>query len=153
MRTTVPSFSIPAFVGWLTGRPPEGAPGDLNTPGGYHSFENRWALPKAIEFHESIGRSRVAERTRMQAEQLKHGLSELPGVRVVTPRSDRLSSGIICCAVNGMSSEQVVDRLRTEHRIAAGTTPYRESYVRLGPSIVTGPHEVDRLVKAMATLR
>jgi selenocysteine lyase/cysteine desulfurase len=151
--TVIPSFSIPAFTGWLTGRPPVGDPGTLNSPGGYHSFENRWAVPEAVAFQEAIGRSRVAGRIRSQATRLKEGLAGLPGVQVVTPRSAEVSAGIVCCRVDGVEAEQVAARLHAEHRIAAGTTPYRESYVRFGPSIVTDDDEVDRLVRAMATLR
>jgi selenocysteine lyase/cysteine desulfurase len=153
MSPTIPSFSLPGFIGWLTGQPPAGAPGDLNSPGGYHSFENRWALPRAIEFHEAIGRSRIAQRIREQTDQLKQGLAELPHVQVATPQTSELSSGIVCCAVQGMNADNVVDRLLKDHRIAAGTTPYRQAYVRFGPSIVTDPREVARLVKAMATIR
>ena len=153
MRPTIPSFSLAGFIGWLTGRPPAGQPSDLNSPGGYHSFEHRWALPQAIEFHEAIGRSRIAGRIREQVDQLKQGLAELAHVQLVTPRTSELSSGIICCTVQGVDPEAVVARLLNEHRIAAGTTPYRETYVRFGPSIVTSPREVERLVRAMATIR
>lgn len=152
-ETVLPSFSIPAFIGWLTGRAPQGDPGMLNTPGGYHSFENRWALPDAIEFHEAVGRSRIAQRIRTQAAQLKQELSSLPHIRLVTPLSSDVSSGIVCCAVDGMSADEVVGRLFTEQRIAAGATPYRESFVRFGPSIVTSPGDVERLVAAMARFR
>ncbi|WP_063741323.1 aminotransferase class V-fold PLP-dependent enzyme [Saccharothrix syringae] len=148
--TAVPSFSAPAFTGWLTGRPPVGDPGTLNSPGGYHSFENRWALPEAVAFQRAIGRDRVAARVREQATRLKEGLAALPRVRLVTPRSAEVSAGVVCCVVDGVAGEEVVARLLAEHRISAGTTPYRESYVRFGPSIVTDDEEVDRLVRAMA---
>ena len=29
------------------------------TPGGYHSFEHRWALGEAFRFHLAIGKQRV----------------------------------------------------------------------------------------------
>ncbi|MEV0428286.1 aminotransferase class V-fold PLP-dependent enzyme [Micromonospora sp. NPDC050495] len=153
LRTTIPSFSIPAFVGWLTGQPPVGAPGDLHSPGGYHSFEHRWALPEAVAFHQAVGRDRIVAYTHAQATQLKEGLATLPHVRLVTPRAPELSSGIVCCAIDGFGAEDAVTRLREEHRILAGTTPYRESYVRFGPSLVTTPQEVARVVRAVAALR
>jgi selenocysteine lyase/cysteine desulfurase len=153
MRPTIPSFSLPAFIGWLSGRPPEGPPGELNSPGGYHSFEHRWALRSAIEFNEAIGRSRIANRTSTQVSQLKRGLAELKHIRLVTPSSPELSSGIVCCDVAGMSAEQVAGKLLDDYRIAAGTTPYRTSYLRFGPSIVTDPAEVTRLVNAMSAIR
>ncbi|GGL40789.1 aminotransferase class V-fold PLP-dependent enzyme [Planomonospora parontospora] len=151
-QPVVPSFSMPAFTGWLTDQPPKGAPGDLATPGGYHSFEHRWALAKAVEFHRSIGLDRIAARVRSQADQLKEGLAGLAHVRLVTPRSAELSAGIICCAVQGLEPEAVVQKLAAEHRISAAETPYRESFVRFGPSIVTSPQEVERAIRAMAAL-
>ena len=32
------------------------------TPGGYHSFEHRWALAEAFDFQAGLGREKVAER-------------------------------------------------------------------------------------------
>ncbi|GLX99584.1 aminotransferase class V-fold PLP-dependent enzyme [Herbidospora sp. NBRC 101105] len=151
-RQIIPSFSMPAFQGWFTGQPPGGAPGDLATPGGYHTFEHRWALPAAVEFHTAIGPARVAEQIRTQSEQLKAGLAGLRHVRLVTPRSAEVSAGVICCAVEGMHPEAVVERLVKEHQVAAAATPYRETYVRFGPSMVTTSQEVDKAVRAMAAL-
>ncbi|WP_170191830.1 aminotransferase class V-fold PLP-dependent enzyme [Saccharothrix syringae] len=153
LDATIPSFSFPAFTGWHTAEAPRGEPGVLHTPGGYHSFENRWALPVAFEFHEAIGRARIAERVKVQAAQLKEGLAGLPHVRLLTPRAEDLSSGLVCCRVDGMREDEVTNRLLTEHRISAGVSPHRDTCVRLGPSIVTTPDEVDRLVRAVASLR
>ena len=41
------------------------------TPGGFHSFEHRWALAEAFAFHRAIGKRRVADRTRELATDLK----------------------------------------------------------------------------------
>ncbi|MDF2705754.1 MAG: aminotransferase class V-fold PLP-dependent enzyme [Nonomuraea muscovyensis] len=150
-QPVVPSFSMPAFVGWLSGRPPKGAPGELATLGGYHTFEHRWALAKAVEFHRSIGLDRIAARVRSQADQLHAGLAGMKHVRVVTPRSAELSAGILCCSVDGLKPEAVVQKLGVQG-ISAAETPYRESFVRFGPSIVTNPQEVDRAIRAMASL-
>ena len=42
-------------------------------------------------------------------------------------------------------------RLR-ELGVVASATPYRQSYLRLGPSVVTSPEEVDMAVDAVAQL-
>jgi hypothetical protein len=39
-----------------------------------------------------------------------------------------------------------------EQGIVASATPYRRSYTRLGPSIVTKPDEVDAAVEAVGRL-
>ena len=39
-----------------------------------------------------------------------------------------------------------------EAGIVASATPYQQSYLRLGPSIVTSPEEVEAAVEAVAEL-
>jgi hypothetical protein len=39
-----------------------------------------------------------------------------------------------------------------EQGVVASATPYRTSYTRLGPSIVTSPEEVDAAVAAVSSL-
>ncbi|RJL36088.1 aminotransferase class V-fold PLP-dependent enzyme [Bailinhaonella thermotolerans] len=152
VRPVIPSFSGAGFAGWLGGTEPKGAPGRLATPGGYHSFEHRWALREAFEFHRAIGRERVAARVGEQATRLKEGLAGVRGVRLVTPRDPALSAGLVCCEVPGRDPGAVVSLLRREHRIVAGVTPYARRLVRFGPGLPTTPRQVDQVVKAMAAL-
>lgn len=91
------------------------------------------------------------ERTISQAAQLKEGLREVDGVKVVTPLDPAVSAGIVCLDVEGMPPANAVEALRDSH-VQASATPYRESFLRLGPSIVTNPGEVQRAVKAVAGL-
>ncbi|MFJ9952552.1 aminotransferase class V-fold PLP-dependent enzyme [Kitasatospora sp. NPDC091207] len=143
---------IPSF-GWIREEPPPVVdPGLMATPGGFHTFEHRWALPEAFAFHTAIGRERIARRIRSQARQLKDGLAAIPGVHVATPRDDALSCGIVCFSVTDRTPRQVVTRLESEHRVLADVTPYGGALVRLGPSLVTDPQEVDRAVHAVATI-
>ncbi len=134
---------IPTFSG-----PVDGA---RLSPGGYHDFEHRWALAEAFAFHERIGRTRVAARTTEQASALKQGLAEIDGVTVVTPADPDVSAGIVCVDVRGMPPANAVMGLR-ERGIVSSATPYQQSYLRLGPSIVTTPEEVDAAVAAVAEL-
>jgi selenocysteine lyase/cysteine desulfurase len=125
---------------------------DAVSPGGYKAFEHRWAVAEAFEFHEAIGRDRVAARSHELATQLKDGLSEVPGVRVVTPSDPQLSSGLVCCEVAGLHAGEAVEQLHRDHGIVASVTPYREQYIRFGTSIVTTPDQVDQAVSAVAAL-
>ncbi|MGW2547164.1 aminotransferase class V-fold PLP-dependent enzyme [Kitasatospora sp. NPDC001574] len=143
---------IPSF-GWIREDPPPVVdPGLMATPGGFHTFEHRWALPEAFAFHASVGRDRIANRIRTQARQLKEGLAAIPGVRVATPHDDALSCGIVCFSVADRTPRQVVTRLESDHRVLADVTPYGGTLVRLGPSLVTDPQEVDRAVRAVAAI-
>jgi selenocysteine lyase/cysteine desulfurase len=155
---TIPTFDGRAFRPWLQGvnPPPTGVP-DLPravamTPGGFHSFEHRWALADAFDFRRRIGSTRAAVRTHALAQRLKSGLSGVKRVRLVTPQSTALSAGLVCFEVDGMSPFDVVDRLYARSRIVASVTPYSTPYVRLGPSIMNTPTEVDRVVRIVAAL-
>ena len=143
----IPPFEPVSYVAWVEGRAPTGQePGLSRTPGGYHSFEHRWALADAFQFHLDIGKAAIAERTHEQATRLKEGLTEL-GVTVVTPMSSELSAGIVCVRVE--APEETLGRL-SNAGISAGMTPYAEPYVRFGPSIVTSPDEVDGVLEAIS---
>lgn len=121
------------------------------TPGGYHSFEHRWAADEAFAFHERIGRSAVVARTTEQATRLKEALADTPGLTVRTPLDPAVSAGIVCLDVRGQLPADAVLALR-EVGVVASATPYRTSYLRLGPSIVTTPDEVDAAAEAVRAL-
>jgi selenocysteine lyase/cysteine desulfurase len=152
LAPTIPSFDPRVYAAWLDGRRPSNAPpGAIMTPGGFHSFEHRWALPEAVKLHTSLGgRAEVARRTRGLARRLKDGLAALDGVRLRTPRDEELSSGLVCCDVGGADPGEAVDRLRERHHVIASVTPYRTRYVRFGPSIANTDDDVDRALEAVA---
>jgi len=149
---TIPPFDGRSFGAWIQGRAPRNLPpGAAMTPGGYHSFEYRWALGEAFGFHERIGKDRVAERTWGLARQLKQGLRAVGGVRLVTPLAEELSAGVVCFDVDGLSAPEVRGRLLADG-VVASVTPYAVQHVRLGTSIVTSPAEVDQALRSIAAL-
>jgi len=142
---TIPSFDMM----WRTELPPAGA----MTPGGFHSFEHRWALAEAFKFHQAIGKGRVARRIHELNEQCKRGLMQIPGVTVHTPLLSEVSAGIVCFEVQGLSPEAVVERL-LQHKVIASVTPrpYEMHVARLAPSLLTLPADVDASVRAVREL-
>ena len=150
---TIPTFDGRAFRPWMEGRAPDLPRSAAMTPGGFHTFEHRWALAEAFDFRRRIGRGRTATRTHQLAQRLKNGLAEIKRVRLVTPQSAALSAGIVCFEVDGQEPFDLVERLYARHRIVASVTPYANRYVRLGPSILNTPAEVDRVVRAVASSR
>ena len=154
LAPTIPSFDPRVYGAWIEGRAPTDAPpGALMTPGGFHSFEHRWALPEAVAVHAGLGgRAEVARRTHARAAELKEGLAGIAGVRVRTPRDEALSAGLVCCELNGVDPGDVVDRLREEHRVVASVTPYRTRYVRFGPSVANHPDDVQHGIEAVAAI-
>jgi selenocysteine lyase/cysteine desulfurase len=152
-RPAIPSFDDGESYGaWLAGRAPSGLPnGARLTPGGFHSFEHRWALTEAFRFHEDIGRARVEERIRTLVSRLRAGLSDVSGVTVRTPGARSLSAGLVCFDVEGRDPADVVASL-AQRRIVASVTPYARRHVRLGPGIVNTVADVDAAVRAVAAL-
>jgi isopenicillin-N epimerase len=136
--------TIPSFTG--------GGHGGAMTPGGFHSFEHRWALNEAFRLHQSIGKQRVEQRIHALNRRLKAGLARMNHVTVKTPRSDILSAGLVCFEVDRLSPSAVVSALR-RRRIIATVTPYTPTYVRLAPGLLNTAQEVDRLLAAIRALR
>ena len=136
--------TIPSFSG--------GGPGPELTPGGFHSFEHRWALAEAFRFHARIGKRRVEARIHALARRLKAGLAEMTHVTLRTPRSDALSAGIVCFSVDRLSPDAVVAALR-RRRIVGTVTPYDPPYARLAPAIFNTAGDVDRALAAIRALR
>ncbi|MDG2529234.1 aminotransferase class V-fold PLP-dependent enzyme [Caulobacter endophyticus] len=150
LRPTIPSFvDSGAWSAWINDGPlPEAADGVLMSPGGFKAFEHVWAIPAAVDFHEKIGRAQVADRTALLADQLKAGLALMPGVRLVTPRDRRLSAGITSFDVAGLSADGAVRALR-QQGVVASAAPYAVQHVRLTPSLMNSPAEVDRALAAV----
>jgi isopenicillin-N epimerase len=151
VRPTIPPFDM--LPGRIPGRDKTAAPvlARRITPGGFHSFEHRWALAPAFELHERIGRARVASRIHSLNRQLKEGLSAMPNVKLYTPRADALSAGLVCFDVAGLSPDAVVAMLGRK-RIIASQTPYASSYARLTPGLLNSPEEIDAVLRAVREL-
>lgn len=152
------SPTIPTFMdntvrrAWIVGEQPAGqTTGGRLSPGGFKPFEHQWALAEAFGFHEAIGKSKIASRTQALSARLKDGLATIPGVIVITPRSEELSAGIVCFQVEDMEPRAVVDRLR-ERNIVATTTPYLPTYPRLTPSIRNSEEEIETVLREVRRL-
>ncbi|MDP9000729.1 MAG: aminotransferase class V-fold PLP-dependent enzyme, partial [Myxococcota bacterium] len=151
VRPTIPPFDM--LPGRIPGRDRTAGPvlARRITPGGFHSFEHRWALAQAFELHERLGRARVASRIHALNRQLKDGLARMPRVKLYTPRSDALSAGLVCFDVAGLSPDNVVEKLALKH-IVASQTPYATSYARLTPGLLNSPEEIDIALRAVREL-
>jgi selenocysteine lyase/cysteine desulfurase len=148
----IPTFNEPAYEIWMKYRKPEPIPfGATMTPGGFHSFEHRWALNEAFKLHLQIGKSRIADRIHSLNSQLKEGLTSMKHVVLHTPLSPTVSAGIVCFEVKGMEPIPVVQRLY-QKKIVASITPYATLYARLSPSLLTSPQDVDATLQAVAEL-
>jgi isopenicillin-N epimerase len=151
-HATIPTFTFDAYRIWMKETPENKVTkAALMTPGGFHSFEHRWALSEAFRFHLAIGKARIADRIHTQNRQLKEGLAKMPGITLHTPLADELSAGIVCFEIVGLKPDQAVKALRRK-RIIASETPYTVKYVRLAPSLLTSPAEVETTLAAVRQL-
>jgi selenocysteine lyase/cysteine desulfurase len=150
---TIPAFSFNAYGAWL-GLVEDAKinSAEWHTPGGFHSFEYRWALKEAFEFQQAIGRKRVHERTTELSTILKEGLAKMEHVKLHTPVSPDLSGGINCFEVEGFKPEEVVKRF-SEKGIIASQSPYRISYARLTPCIANTEEEVDLCLRVLKDMK
>jgi len=149
----IPTFNARAYDIWMKVTPPNDIPVSVHmTPGGFHSFEHRWALDEAFKFHQAIGKARITQRIYELNQQLKQGLSKMSHVTLHTPLTQDLSAGIVCFEVVGLSAGQVVERLR-ERSIVASVTPYATQYARLAPGLLNSTKEVETVLEAVQSLR
>lgn len=149
---TIPTFAGEAYGAWLYDSIAAVPAGPLNTPGGFHTMENRWALAEAFAWRTKLGREKTEARTHALARRLKDGLAGARRLALVTPRDPALSAGLVMLTHFDREPGEVLDLLYRRHRIVASITPYREQYVRLGPSIVNDEDEVDLAVRALLTI-
>jgi selenocysteine lyase/cysteine desulfurase len=148
----IPSFDPRVYGAWIAGTTPNAPPGPTMTPGGFHAFEHRWALPEAFAFHHAIGPQRIARRTLALSRRLRRRIADVPGLALRSP-GGALGSGVVCLEVRGRSPGEVVELLRSRYGIVASTTPYSVQFIRVGTTCLNTPREVDGLVRALAGLR
>ncbi|GAB57650.1 aminotransferase class V-fold PLP-dependent enzyme [Rheinheimera nanhaiensis] len=150
-HAVIPSFSRSYDV-WLGGSTQEQVPvGEHMTPGGFHSFEHRWALPEAFKLHLQLGKAEVQARIHQLNSQTKQGLQQIKGVKLHTPMSAELSSGMVCFDYKQMAPDEVVKAMHSKG-IIISSTPYRKSYARFAPSLINSEQEIDRSLAALVSV-
>lgn len=150
IRPTIPTFyDIEPFSAWADERPPS-APTSISriSPGGFKAYEHQWAMTEAFEFHQRIGRKRIADRMAALNTQCKEGLARIPKVKLLTPMDPALSAGLIAFEVEGQSASETVHKLHAK-KVVASSSPYKISKARLAPSLVNDEREVEAALRAV----
>jgi selenocysteine lyase/cysteine desulfurase len=139
VRPIIPSFS------------PGMALGGAHTPGGFHSFEHRWALHEAFMMHMRLGKRAITQRTANLNQRLKMGLKVMPQILLDTPLDEMSSSGFVCFRVKGVEPHVVAKQLALRGIISANSwsDPVR---VRIAGSLLVDEHHIDRALQAIARL-
>ncbi|HEX8205029.1 MAG TPA: aminotransferase class V-fold PLP-dependent enzyme [Solirubrobacteraceae bacterium] len=136
--------TIPTFRG-------DQSPGARHTPGGYHSFEHRWAAEQAFRLQQAVGQARIGRRIDQLANRLRAGLRGIPGVTVHAPDDPRLHSGVVTFSLAGRDAASTADGL-SARRVHGSVTPYDVQLARLGATWMNTPGEVDRAIRAVRDL-
>jgi selenocysteine lyase/cysteine desulfurase len=150
----IPTFDLDSYEAWRTGHPVPLRPQRWSaamTPGGFHSFENRWALAEAFEFHQQLGRGAVADRIAALTDRLRDGLAELSNIRLISPADPELRSAIVCFTAGDKDPQDAVERLRRDG-VHLSITPYRDVFLRAGCPLWVDEHGVDRAIAAIGAL-
>jgi isopenicillin-N epimerase len=149
IRATIPTFyDFETFVAWEDERAPKPTNAAWISPGGFKAYEHQWAMTEAFEFHERIGRKRVADRIAGLNTLCKDGLSKMPRVKLLTPKDPALSAGLIAFEVEGQSASETVHKLHAK-KVVASSSPYKISKARLAPSLVNDEREVEAALRAL----
>jgi selenocysteine lyase/cysteine desulfurase len=147
----IPSFGR-SFDVWLDKMTADEVPnGDHMSPGGFHSFEHRWALPAAFELHQKLGKDKVQQRIHQLNTQAKQALASMRNVTLHTPVDSALSSGLVAYEINGMKPLDITMALYAQGVVSA-PSPYHESYARVSPSLLNSEQEIETALAKIAEL-
>lgn len=149
----IPSFGEVSYYQWMGQLQNEKLTfRDWCSPGGFHSFEHRWALPEAFAWQMKIGKKKIQDRTHQLGLMLREGLQNIHHIKLHTPLSTTLSAGINCFEVDGLTPGEVVKKMAAK-KIIASVTPYALEYARLTPSIVNTEDEVRQCIDVLEKIK
>lgn len=147
------SFDLPAFLPWRKKEYENKLcpPARSCNPGGFPNFESRWALAEAFRFNNRIGKKVICQRIQELARLCKNELKKISNVKLYTPLKKEFSSGLVCFDIIGGDPTQIVDAM-LEKKIMIGQTPYRNSCLRIAPSIISTKEDVYSAIEALKNI-
>jgi selenocysteine lyase/cysteine desulfurase len=153
-RPTIPAFEpdgMQTWDAWMNRTELPATTAAFMSPGGFLAYEHVLAIPAAVELHRAIGRDRIAARIAELNGAFREGAAKLPGVTLHTPRDPKLSGGLSCFEVAGLTPEQVTERLAAQ-KIRTNSSPYKISYARVSAGIMNSPEDIDTVLRAIRRL-
>ncbi|HEU0141759.1 MAG TPA: aminotransferase class V-fold PLP-dependent enzyme [Bryobacteraceae bacterium] len=121
---------------------------------GTHPASQRNAITEALNFHDSIGVERKAERLRYLRKRWSNRLQKLPGVKILNSEDPEQSCGIGFVSVEAFDAAKLADHLWQKHRIwtTAIDTPGEYQGLRITPNVYTTLEEIDTFAEVMEKL-
>ncbi len=118
---------------------------------GTHPASQRNAITEALNFHDSIGGERKAERFRYLRKRWSNELRNLPGVKILNSEDPEQSCAIGFISVDGIEAPKLANYLWTKQRIwtVAIVTPGEYQGLRITPNVYTTLEEIDTFIEVM----
>jgi len=121
---------------------------------GTHPASQRNAITEALNFSESIGIERKAERLRYLRRRWSNQLRQLPGVKILNSDDPEQSCGIGFISVEGMDAPKLAAYLWKTYRIwtVGVVTPNEYQGLRITPNVYTTLEEIDTFTEVMTKI-
>lgn len=118
---------------------------------GTHPASQRNAIAEALNFHDSIGAERKAERFRYLRRRWSDELRTLSGVKILNSDDPEQSCGIGFISVEGADPGKLVEHLWSKYRIwtTSFKSPGEYQGLRITPNVYSTLEEVDSFIEAM----
>ncbi|MBV6825918.1 aminotransferase class V-fold PLP-dependent enzyme [Pseudomonas sp. PD9R] len=118
----------------------------IMTPGGYHSFEHRWAADEAFKLHLDLGKADVQARIHALNTYAKNRLLEQPQIELVTPQSPQLSAGFTFFRIKDKDCEKVASQLMHNRVVCDSVERDVGPVIRIAPGLLNSENEIDRFM-------
>lgn len=121
---------------------------------GTHPAAQRNAITEALDFHDSIGCERKAERFRYLRKRWTSRLRGLPGVQLFTSDDPAMSCGIGLVGIEGIDAGKLYGHLWEKYRIWTSPTVVEKEFqgVRITPNVYSTLEEIDTFAGAMEAI-
>ena len=121
---------------------------------GTHPASQRNSITEALDFHDSIGIERKAERFRYLRKRWSNRLRDLPGVKILNSEDPEQSCAIGFISIEGFDAPQLAKYLWDKHRIwtVGIVTPGEYQGLRVTPNVYTTLEEIDTFSQVMETV-
>ena len=118
---------------------------------GTHPASQRGAITEALNFHDSIGGERKAERFRYLRKRWSNRLRDLPGVKILNSEDPEQSCAIGFIGIDGIDSTKLAKYLWEKHRIWTVAIVTKGEYegLRITPNVYTTLEEVDTFTEIL----
>ncbi len=117
------------------------------TPGGFTSYEHRFAAKEAFEFHLAIGKEKIQNRIHDLNRRLKEGLLKIPGVTLYTPMDSDLSAGFVSFMIADKTPSDIIAAYAARKIIISSTT-YDRVYMRMSAGLLNRDQDIDQAILA-----